>query len=199
MKPNRTRRSWSLAMALLLFIVLGIGFLGLGSSTSVAEVLRDPLTLLADRSPGGRAAGALFSTKPPRAKPPAGPTERVLTVVRERKPPLVPEPEMWALPDQPLGYVPFEEPPQLFLVPENSVPNIPVIPPFTFERPTPPSCCAVIRPPAGPGGPAVPEPSTWVMLILGFFAAGSAIRYKVRREVAARADMAQARMAPAGA
>ena len=48
------------------------------STTTLVAMLKDPLTLFAERSPGGRAEGALLSTKPPK--------ERVLSTIRDRDP-----------------------------------------------------------------------------------------------------------------
>jgi hypothetical protein len=50
----------------------------------MAALLEDPLSLFAARSPGGRGAGALLSTKHKLAA--AGPEERVLSEERERPP-----------------------------------------------------------------------------------------------------------------
>lgn len=132
--------------------------------------LRNPLDLLGDRSPGARDAGALFNTKPDR-KP--TPTERVLAAVRERPaaipPELLPEqppytPEL-ALVDDPIIIPPLTDTPLVSMPPvfdqgpvrrdEPGVPRVPIL-------------------------PAVPEPSTWAMMILGFFAVGSAIRRRNR-------------------
>lgn len=63
-----------------------------GGSRTLAAVVGDPLSFLAKRSPGGRGAGALLSTKPHRAAVGAAaapPAQRVLGRVRER-PPIIP-------------------------------------------------------------------------------------------------------------
>ncbi|MBN9505577.1 MAG: hypothetical protein J0I69_06075, partial [Altererythrobacter sp.] len=62
----------------------GTALIGTGGTAAVAKALQDPLSLLADRSPGSRAKGALFSTKGPKV---AGkPIERVLSGERTRPP-----------------------------------------------------------------------------------------------------------------
>ena len=82
-------------------ITLGVGallFLMLSSSkdrAAVAAVVRDPLSVLAGRSPGPRLSGALYQTKPriasghrvrplPRRQAMWPPRERVLAVTRSR-------------------------------------------------------------------------------------------------------------------
>jgi hypothetical protein len=46
--------------------------------------------------------------------------------------------------------------------------------------------CPPVDPPGDPGLPpsAVPEPSVWAMLIMGFFSVGGALRQRRRREAA---------------
>jgi hypothetical protein len=175
------------------------------STTTLLAVLKDPLTLFAERSPGGRAEGALLPTKPPR--------ERVLSTVREREPtgtlPGVEDPVVAGVPGAagPGGPAPEERvlsgereglpggfggAPGGFggpgfgrapggLIPEDfatAPPGDPGIddPGIGGPGPTAP-------PPPGlldPGGAPVPEPATWAMLILGFFAIGAALRRRTR-------------------
>ncbi|WP_298671029.1 PEPxxWA-CTERM sorting domain-containing protein [uncultured Sphingomonas sp.] len=156
----------------------GIG----GAKAAVMAALADPLAMFTDRSPGARGAGALTQTKErrervasnersrpePKAAPkPLTPVERVLTSVRER-PPFVDE-----------GGLPFADsagpimPPVDFAGP-GQTPFGPSIPPFVPPlggNPTPP-----INPPVNPPTGAVPEPATWGMMLIGFFAVGAALR-----------------------
>lgn len=138
-----------------------------------ASSWRHPLAMLADRSPGARDPGALYSIKPQRLKPVAtAPQERVLGITRQR-------PEI-ILPD----LLPAEEP--LNLAMQNPLtidtPGLgPLTEPFTtpkgppeIARTTPPTVrLATVSP--------VPEPTTWLLNILGLAAVGGAMRYRNRR------------------
>lgn len=82
-------------------------------ASALTTVLRDPLSVFSDRSPGARAKGALFQTKeryfatprtPVRERPP-GVRERVLTLVRSRSPVEPFAPATPVEPQQP-GYFP---------------------------------------------------------------------------------------------
>lgn len=190
------------------------------SVTTLVAVLKDPLSLFAERSPGGRAEGALLPTKPPR--------ERVLSTVRERDPagtlPGVDDPVVAGVPEAggpapeervlsgereglpgsgggapggvggPGGFAPFGGAPG-GLIPENfatappggpgdpGVPGDPGNPGPGPDGPgnpgipgTPPT--GIVDPPGG--GSPVPEPATWAMMLLGFFAIGAAIRRRTR-------------------
>ena len=155
---------------------------------AAAAVLSDPDALFAARSPGARAEGALTDTKPGRAPvhdaglPP--PSERVLTNVRTR----APVPFIDALP--PAGAIPFVDVPYA----AGTAPGPGDLlggPPIGLVG-TPGGGGGLIGG-GGPGGggggggggqiPGIPEPSTWAMLILGFFGVGGAMR---RRRRAAR-------------
>ena len=97
-RPSWRPKRWPALAAVLLATGVTVANSGLVSSqntrgmiAAAAEVLSDPSTLFAARSPGVRPEGALYDTKPGRAPadtagllPPA--TERVLTSVRERPP-----------------------------------------------------------------------------------------------------------------
>jgi hypothetical protein len=136
----------------------------------------DPLSYIADRSPGEREGGALLSTKPI-----FGPQERVLPSERDREPAAgIPSeatnPVFGAAPqDVPgsAGALPAGVPddsavaglgPEFF--PGGGFPNVPngtQLLPFV----------------SGPGGSiisAVPEPASWVMFILGFGTVGCWLR-----------------------
>ena len=83
--PKRSSRKQLLALVsgfVALFFVAAVQqgdpASGKVSITTLVAVLKDPLSLFAERSPGGRAEGALLPAKPPR--------ERVLSTIRERDP-----------------------------------------------------------------------------------------------------------------
>ncbi len=141
----------------------------------IIATLLDPLSLFAGRSPGER-EGALLPTKLAKA----GPEERVLSEVRDRDPGVgAAPPDPGLLPDAALpgsrladglpggpagGFTPFGLP---FSPPggpgDGFIPGGPGGPPF-------------VPPPTNPPVSGVPEPGTWVVLILGFFAVGWAMR-----------------------
>jgi hypothetical protein len=131
-----------------------------------ASSWRAPLAVLTDRSPGGRASGALYNTKPLRLAPVTIPHERVLTSTRVR-----PEPELEAFlpPEAPLDLL--SDAPILLetaeLIPDPAIAQL--LPP-RIELLTEP----VIAPVTIPSG--VPEPATWLMYLVGFFALGSIMR-----------------------
>ena len=168
--------------------------LGSGSTAAIAEVLRDPLSLIAERSPGARADGSLLAAK--RGKG-VKPVELVMSTSRERAPSVseapapASVPDSLAIPAEPLVTAgvpvdaapgdailgpPQELPPGVgnpgFLVPIGSVPG---------DSGTP-GCCT----PPPDTVPAVPEPETWVMLILGFFMVGAALRATPKHGVGRR-------------
>ncbi|MDR6787261.1 hypothetical protein J2Y58_000602 [Sphingomonas sp. BE138] len=166
-------------------------------------VLPDPLSIMTARSPGERAAGALYATKhakgprrrqlasapPPRG--PAAPGERVLSGVREREPiGVVPG---GALPITPAGFVPdlpvpvtpgalgplppgggtgFNPPPVFPTGPTTGIPGV--------TNPTPTPTPTPIEP-----APAVPEPATWMTMLLGFAITGLAVRRHKRTRASA--------------
>ena len=142
----------------------------------------DPLSLFADRSPGERGAGPLLSTKP---------EERVLSTVRDRDPGMLPAADdpvfASALPgagDPPVGGPAGEDPligPAIF-----SGPYYPFAGP---EGGFIPGTAPLAPPPTGPILSAVPEPATWAVMILGFFAVGAAMRRRGRK----RPDLANVR------
>ena len=154
--------------------------------SALATAVADPAAILAARSPGMRAPGALTQTKLAYAAPRA-PVERVLGQERTRPAGAVPA----GAPDTPL------------------VTALPVIPSDAFGDPGAPPSAFVTAPgltpvggvpvtgltPGSPGGggggggggdpgdggttppvTAVPEPATWLMTILGFFAIGTGLR-----------------------
>jgi len=169
--------------------------------TKIADVLGDPLSLFAERSPGGRGLGALLSTK-------AGfkPHERVLSTVRER-PDIPPEanspvfsaPQALESPpgtlpeDQVTGPAasgpPFSNTPFLYPgpppegVPPTGTPPGEGIPPGGTPPGGPPPQGppdTPTTPPTTSGPPPdtilIPEPATWMMLVAGIVAIGMAAR-----------------------
>lgn len=190
---------------------------GKASITTLVAVLKDPLSLFAERSPGGRAEGALLPTKPPK--------ERVLSTVRERDPagtlPGVDDPVVAGVPEAagPGGPAPEERvlsgergglpgggggAPGGFGGPGGFAPFggqgglIPEGPPTVLGAGPPPGVPGTDTPggdpnpnPGIPPGPPpglldppgvspVPEPATWAMMLLGFFAIGAALRRRPR-------------------
>jgi hypothetical protein len=177
-----------------------------GARGTLMAALTDPLSLFADRSPGGRGAGALLSTKPMKtAMADPGPEERVLAGVRDRDPPADGLPELPGLNDPAFAAGPGVPPAgggapgdpgggSPSFAPFSSLPGLGG-PGFISGGGGPPgsgppgSGPPGSDPPGGVGGgppglppvlSAVPEPGTWAMLIFGFFAVGAAMRRRVR-------------------
>ena len=176
------KRSWRTWCALLLAsLAAAAGFFAMTpgpTREAIAAVLADPLDLLALRSPGQRSSGALIQTKAARGVPriPANriPKERVLSNVRWR--PFIDLPTNFPSLDLTVA-LPAES---FFnpLVPANGL---------NFGPPL------LITPLFGPffgGGSgssggvpvsSVPEPSQWLMMLVGFFSIGSALRAARRK------------------
>jgi hypothetical protein len=209
MKPRQeeaAKRSkrWKRA-ALLTPVLVGLSFVAVvegghpaagkaGTKGGLFAALADPLSLFSDRSPGGRGAGPLLSTKPPH--------ERVLSEVRDRDPDLgiAPgiEPVFGLAPDglapgggAPPGGDPPTGDPGGGLPGDGGFPGSDGAPSSApFFNPGQPGFLPFSSGPAAPSGPgpgigAVPEPATWAMLILGFFAVGAAMRRRARKQAGA--------------
>jgi hypothetical protein len=208
-------------------LVLLLIFLFANNVEVLASVWRDPLSVLAARSPGQRDAGALYNTKHKRLGQshagPAGvvPHERVLAATRMRPDPVLPAELTVPLADF-FGDQPFATfgPAALPLTgsfggsgPSGTAPKG-TMPPFSvgsFASPMPSSESLVEDdfpddfPPVGnplivsppdtnppddnpPGGnppdltASVPEPSTWLMNIVGLFAIAGVMRREKRRQ-----------------
>ena len=174
----------------LLFLLLS----GPKDRAAVAAVMRNPLSVLAGRSPGPRLSGALYQTKPriasgqrgrpmPRRQAMPPPRERVLAVTRSRPgaPALVgplgaAAPELGLLGSPgPLSDLPGL--PAFGNAPGFDVPDIGFggIAPGSSGLPNPGSGNPGPPPPGSPGS-AVPELATWLMLILGVGLIGQALR-----------------------
>lgn len=147
-------------------------------------MLADPLSLFAERSPGERGTGALLSTKP------GGPHERVLAEVRDRDPaagapgaaapPGPNDPVFGVAPDT---FSPGGDP-GAGAPPGDAAGGDPDFSPFfPGGGGGAPAFLQRGTPFVSPGIPAVPEPATWAMLILGFFGVGTALR--LRKQVSA--------------
>jgi PEP-CTERM motif len=193
--PDQRRKRW-VRLLLLVPVLVGLLFVAVtGSDHSAAgegskrggllAALKDPLSLFAERSPGGRGPGALLSTKPNFT-----PHERVLSMVREHE---LPDPvfpgvdgPVTAVAPQSLASISDADPG------DDPGSGDPAIGPASFAPFFPgaqPGYPAVFpgpaftpAPPSDPIVSAVPEPATWAMLILGFFAVGVAVRRRGRRQ-----------------
>jgi len=228
-KPPEFRRRWKRTLLLapllagLFFVaVAGSGDPATGKATKAAAILaalKDPLSLFAERSPGGRGAGALLSTKPGKqaALMDPGPEERVLSQVRDRDPDFGGLPALPGLDDPAFapdpgvdglpggggfpggggggggpggggfpggGGGPFAGPFSPQFIPGGGGPPGGGPPGSDPPGSGPPGT----DPPGGGGIPpvtsAVPEPATWAVMILGFFAVGAAARRRGRTDPA---------------
>lgn len=196
------------AFGAVVFGIAGVGSELPGTSSEAAAPagtfrLGDPDSVFDARSPGGRRYGWLVDTKQPRTGFDVGPpAERVLTSVRQRPvPPVVPgggvpvsgyTPGDGTLVPETVG--PAGETPLDTVVPTNPggvfIPGSPIIGGGTGGGGNGGGGGGTGGTPGGtdpgtttPIPPAVPEPSTWAMLILGFFAMGTMLR---RRSVTPR-------------
>ena len=198
-KPSYVRRGLGVAGAVALLSVPTILLLGHGAAveSAIAAAIADPASILAARSPGGRAPGALSQSKLIQTKRryarsgvkrPAGPTERVLGQARTRPTDALPLGDAV----DPLIGTPFAIPQGAFGDVAGDGPA-PVGPGAVGFAGTPITGIGI----GGGGGgggvggggggdggttpvvppvSAVPEPSTWLMTIFGFFAAGIGLR-----------------------
>jgi hypothetical protein len=171
---------------------------------AIAAVIKDPSTLLAARSPGGRSPGAKLDTKathraastpgtqPVLAASPVVPAAFAAQPVQN--PP--PSPFSEAMPEQPsaLSAVAPSPPapeeggfaggpggfaPTVFL-PLGAVPGEPEVPSGADNPDNPPN------PDTPPPVTAIPEPGSWVLLIAGLFASGLLLRRHGRAVAADR-------------
>jgi len=153
----------------------------------IVATLLDPLSLFAGRSPGER-EGALLPTKLAKA----GPEERVLSEVRDRDPGIGDPPaDPGFLPNAALPGAPGEgvlpggaggEPFAPFGAPFGAPggPGDGFIPAGrSFTQPPGGGDGGIVPPPDGGIPSGIPEPGTWAVMILGFFAVGWAMRRRV--------------------
>lgn len=179
---------------------LGTGLFGSGANgdqATLASALAktklgaDFLQMIGQRSPGERTAGELADTKArklaavaphqralPKVRAPAAPLENVVPTIFE-------SPVVSAAPDL--------IPPVAELLPSALAANIPpalgysplgggggVILPPVISSPTPVTPPADVPPTVTP---AVPEPGTWMLMLVGFGAAGTAMRRRRKLEL----------------
>lgn len=164
------------------------------AGTAIAAALKDPLAVLDQRSPGPRGEAKLSKTKKERvlastreresgakiASGPVVPRERVLANMRER-PQILPLADASQLPE----FSPVLDDPIPTLAPQSFTPT-PTTPPPPFFPPFIPTgpggSSGPTPPPPTPPVSAVPEPTTWITMILGFFAIGATIRHSRRNQ-----------------
>jgi hypothetical protein len=197
-------RKWLLVGGLLLF-ALPFGYSATSGSKAtrfIAAALADPLAVLEGRSPGARQSGALAQSKP-KKRIPTGlgkPVERVLANVRSR--PIIPAAMTVGGAQTPFITVPglFDPAPAPQRALASTAESAPIANPggtgsgllpigpggFVVGGGTPPTGpigptgpTAEIPPPAG----AVPEPQTWVMMLIGFMMIGHGLRSRPRARV----------------
>lgn len=166
---------------------------GIGGSAAGGTGSRDPMAVLATRSPGARAPGALAQTKPrlastarPRPAPgAAAPSQRVLPAVRSRP--------VASLADRPLN---LSGPAFALAGLPGDLPGIGGLPPQGPGFGVPGSGCDAVpgfagapnlpgaaNPPGSPG-PPIPELATWLMMIVGLGVAGHALRRRTGQAIA---------------
>jgi hypothetical protein len=189
MAPAWRRRGIAALLVLLLAAALSMAIF---SRTDLATAVRDAAAkgldniktvaaMLADRSPGERPSGALASlkqTKRPKLH------ARALPKVRQPESPLI---ALVGPPPVPPVEVPTATPPLFAMV----SPPSGIVPSGSGGGGPPPdsppggSCCGVVVPPSTPETPqtppdnpppAVPEPNTWALMLLGFGLIGWAVR-----------------------
>lgn len=207
-----TRRNAVIAVLFALAVAVGLGIatrpdlanlaggrFGNAVSQSVKDGVQGIKTvaaMMAERSPGERAKGALASLKHKRTEL----HERALPKVRAPSPPVSPLAAIVTAPPAPPVLPPAATTPLFGLMAGPPV----VVPPVTGGGVTPvgPPSFSNIPPPGGGGGaivppitpeqlpppPAVPEPSTWALMLLGFAFTGLALRRDRRRAALAATD-----------
>lgn len=181
-------KRWKFAVALLALLGVGAWSSGSFDAQAISAVLKDPMSLFAARSPGERAPGALTQSKPARnlgtgvSRVP--PRERVLSTGRTR--PAVPvetadvgTPGMTVAPVDaiddgvPIASTSFGEP---GIVPGSGGGGAPFFVPPTSNGPGvsigEPGDGGTVTPPTSP----VPEPETWLTMMVGLFTIGAALR-----------------------
>lgn len=160
---------------------------GIGAAANKAlNSIKTVAEMLANRSPGERPEGALASLKHKRPML----HQRALPKVRLPVPPLIdlvsPPPPVDIVPPAPL-YSMVSGPPGDIVPPPpgggSPPPGIDIPPPGIIVPPSTPP----VTPPENPP-PAVPEPNSWAMMLLGFGLMGWAIRRDQRTVARAAAS-----------
>jgi hypothetical protein len=186
---TRWKRTAALALVASIFFVAtaeqGLLAVNKVNSAKIVAVLKNPLSLFADRSPGGRGSGPLHLTK-------AGPHERVLASIRERNPAAANTPVLESSPNTAAGpgtIMPVTDvSPEAFSRPLNLGP-VPFTPIY-YDTPigypgTPgsPDSPPGDTPPGGDTPPitATPEPATWTLMLFGLFAVAGAVHLRQRK------------------
>jgi hypothetical protein len=205
----RTRRLAAVGAATLVAVpALVFATRGTVVETALAAAIADPASILSARSPGSRGAGALTQTKLKQTKlrqtkpryarsgvrRTPGPTERVLGQARTRPDGALP---LGDAADPILG-LPLAVPAGAFSGLGGD--GTPATGPGTVAFGGVPITGiggggggGIVVPPTNPTQPpvtAVPEPATWMMTILGFFAAGFGLRRRRRSAAVAAARTA---------
>jgi hypothetical protein len=193
---SKLRKYSRIAAVIALFLVVPTGYLTIRSANGDASArafLADPMSVFSDRSPGQRGIGDLGTTKPsyamvsPVAAGPAGPDPEVALPDLEgfSEAPIPGISESPFLTPQPFGDEASFAPSGSFDPFGSGGPMGGVFPPLL----SPPPGAPPVRP------PAVPEPDTWLMMITGFLAIGSALRSRKKRRTEAprKAALAAAR------
>src|SRR5579872_6563456 len=122
----------------------------------ILDTAKDPLAVLAERSPGTRGTGVLHPTK---LKP--VPRQRVFSMVREHEP----SPSLPAVMESPI----IDSAPQTFGTIPAAIPGNDILPGGHGDTTTPaPLFFPVTQPPVLwlSGGGEVPEPGTWALFIV---------------------------------
>jgi len=182
-----------------LIAVGGIAFLPAAQAALAPEqTLPDPQSVLDDRSPGEREAGALAQTK--EAYP--------MLIDASPLPPIGEAPE-----DVPKAFAAIIPPEETAIFPDASAPGTPPMTPIILPGETAPTPTFPVRPilslPApppviffdsptapdtpvteGPTVPGVPEPGTWATMIVGFLTIGAILRRGARARAAGRPEPA---------
>jgi len=181
---QRKRLGFALAALVLLSGATMVGITGVPRGAH-GGTWTDPASILASRSPGARPAGALFMIKKKRLatalqarRPGAGRTERVLPMSHVR-PAGAPIPALGAAfqsvaPMGEIGPLPADE--LLGFAPPFGEGGFGGVPDVPAPRGSPPQS---LNP-----GPPVPEPTTWIMMVVAIAAMGA----RLRRSRAIRSD-----------
>jgi hypothetical protein len=187
------RKSLVVLVAMSLTAGLGYGLSTPKTAAFITAALADPLSVLSKRSPGARSSAALNQTKKPKSAHPQRaqeladvfPKERVLSNVRTRAPVIPDGAEQYtnALLTTPVSSIGDGTIADFGGLPGGGAPTGGFISPFN------PGGVGFLPGGGGGGGgggvpitpglppiPAVPEPTTWLMVIAGLFAVGAALR-----------------------
>ncbi len=160
------------------------GLLAAQGGAYLQGLLRDPLEILADRSPGARASGALVQSKPHLGWQPS---ERVLSPVRDRNPGAIPV-DLGRLADRAAEVI-APAGPLAAGRPGTGAP-VPTVPPTVWAGlpggaipPAPGGGGGAVLPPVPPPPPvaapvaaSVPEPATWILMMAGIGLIGLQLR-----------------------